>query len=491
MNLSKSKYCSAVQCKKKLWLETFKNEVKTEINNQNILDNGTEVGKVAKGIFGDYKDVSFDSNLDNMIKDTIEYLTNKKIIITEASFKYKNNFCSVDILKKDNDKYEIYEVKSSTEINDIYYDDISYQYYVLKSLGLNVVKASIVYLNNKYYRHGELELDKLFNIEDVTSIVESKQNDIITNLVDIENYMKQKNEPVEDIGLHCYKPYDCEFFNYCSKHLPEKSVFNIRGMSKNKKIEFYKKNIITYNDLLNEKINPKYREQIEFELYDLKDKINKSKIKSFLDELTFPLYFLDFETYQQAIPLYDDICPYMQVPFQYSLHYMEEKEGKLYHKEYLSDPDIDPRRGLAERLVSDIPENVCILAYNMSFEKNVIKYLAHIYPDLSSHLMNIYNNIKDLMIPFKNRDYYTKNMFGSYSIKYVLPSLFPDDPSLNYHNLDMIHNGSEASSTFSNLGSYSKEELKDVRKNMLKYCELDTYAMVKIYKKLDKIVESK
>ena len=179
----------------------------------------------------------------------------------------------------------------------------------------------------------------------------------------------------------------------------------------------------------------------------------------------------------------------MKIPFQYSLHYIEEKGGEVKHKEFLSEGGVDPRRLLAERLVEDIPMNKCVLAYNMSFEKNVIKKLASIYPDLSDHLMNIHDNIKDLMIPFKNRNYYTKNMFGSYSIKYVLPALFPDDPSLDYHNLDMIHNGSEASNTFADLDKFSKEELEKVRENMLKYCELDTYAMVKIYKKLDEIIE--
>ena len=210
-----------------------------------------------------------------------------------------------------------------------------------------------------------------------------------------------------------------------------------------------------------------------------------------MSTLSYPLYFLDFETYQQSIPEYDDIAPYMQIPFQYSLHYIENKNGELKHKEFLSEGGIDPRRILAERLVKDIPLNVCIVAYNMSFEKNVIKYLAGLYPDLSSHLMNIHDNIKDLMIPFKNRDYYTKDMHGSYSIKYVLPALFPGDPSLDYHNLEMVHNGSEASNTFNNLDKYSLEELKEVRKNMLKYCELDTYAMVKIYNKLNKIIEEK
>ena len=125
----------------------------------------------------------------------------------------------------------------------------------------------------------------------------------------------------------------------------------------------------------------------------------------------------------------------------------------------------------------------------MSFEKNVIKRIAKLYPDLREHLLCIHNNLEDLMIPFSNRDYYTKNMEGSYSIKKVLPALFPTDPSLNYHNLEEIHNGSEAMDAYSNMGQLSLEEQQILRKNLLKYCELDTYAMVKIYKKLKEVTK--
>ena len=123
------------------------------------------------------------------------------------------------------------------------------------------------------------------------------------------------------------------------------------------------------------------------------------------------------------------------------------------------------------------------------FEKMVIKKLAKDFPDLSNHLMNIHDNMKDLMIPFYQRDYYTKDMEGSYSIKYVLPSLFPNDPSLNYHNLEGVHNGSEAMATYANLGTFTKEEQQKIRHNLLKYCELDTYAMVKIWEKLNEVVK--
>jgi hypothetical protein len=253
-------------------------------------------------------------------------------------------------------------------------------------------------------------------------------------------------------------------------------------MSFNKKSEYYKQKITSYEDLLKEKLNEKYKEQIEYELNNLGDKINIDNIKEFMSTLEYPLYFLDFETFQQAIPLYDGVRPYSQIPFQYSLHYIDGVE--LHHKEFLGEAGKDPRRALAEALVRDIPLGVCTLAYNMSFEKNVIKHLAQMYPDLRDHLMNIHDNIKDLMVPFYNRDYYTKDMRGSYSIKYVLPALFPDDPELNYHNLEEVHNGSEAMNAFASMSELPKEEQDRLRRNLLKYCGLDTYAMVKIYEKL-------
>ena len=206
-----------------------------------------------------------------------------------------------------------------------------------------------------------------------------------------------------------------------------------------------------------------------------------------MKDLYYPLYFLDFETFQQPIPKYDGIRPYMQIPFQYSLHYIENEKGELKHKEFLAEAGIDPRRKLAEKLVNDIPKNACVLAYNMQFEKMVIKNLAELYEDLREDLLIIHNNIKDLMIPFVDRMYYCKEMQGSYSIKYVLPALFPDDPELDYHNLPLVHNGGEAMSVFATLDQKTKEEQEKIRQGLLVYCKLDTYAMVKIWEKLKKI----
>lgn len=257
-------------------------------------------------------------------------------------------------------------------------------------------------------------------------------------------------------------------------------------MYKTEKFALYNNGIVSYNDLEKEDIKEKFKEQINIELSNEKI-IKKTEIQEFLNTLTYPIYFLDFETFQQAIPQYDGIRPYMRIPFQYSLHYIEKENGELKHTEYLAPSGIEPRRELAEHLVKDIPENVCVVAYNMSFEKSVIRELAEQFEDLSNKLMNIHDNIKDLMIPFQKRWYYTKKMEGSYSIKYVLPALFPNEPDLDYHNLPVVHNGDEASSVFGALGGKTKEEQEIIRDGLLKYCKLDTLAMVKVWGKLKEV----
>ena len=486
MNLSKSSYCRGIQCKKILWLEKHKPEEKEETNNDRILEQGNDIHEVARYLFGSHINIEYRENLSQMIEDTMNTIDSyKDVIITEASFTYKNNFCSVDILKKNNNTYEIYEIKSSTELKDIYINDASYQYYVLTSLGLKVTKVSLVHINSNYIRIKDLDLDQLFIKQDITKEVRDLQNNVKNNIKEINEYIEKKEQP-KDIDENCFKPYPCPFFKYCTKHLPEKNIFDIPRMQTRQKLKLYNKKIYSYEDLLKEEVNDNTKKILEYELYNKEDYIDKIKIKEFLNTLKEPLYFLDFETYQMPIPLYNNVSPYEQIPFQYSLHYIE---SDLKHKEFLAQAGTDPRRALAEQLIKDIPKDVTTLAYNMGFEKGVIKRLAKLYPDLSEHLMNIHDNIKDLMIPFQKGYYYTKDMHGSYSIKYVLPALFPDDPSLNYKNLDLIHNGGEAMSSFQDLINKTKEEQNYIRERLLRYCELDTYAMVKIYEKLLEVVK--
>lgn len=492
--LSKSKYCKLVQCPKILWMNKYKSDVAVPTAREAVLANGTAVGELARNLFGDYTNIEFNTDLNIMVEDTKKMLKSKPNIITEASFNYDNNFCSVDILKNNLDGVEIYEVKSSTDVHDIYLDDASYQYFVLSNLGLNVKKVCIVYINKQYVRDKELEIEKLFNIQDITDIAKLKQDEIKKTIEMANKYMDEyngDNEPNTDIGMHCFNPYKCEFWEYCTRNLPKPNVFDIGGgMHTSKKFEKYYEGKISFRDLQNENLNPKFLEQIDFELNNLKPKIEKEAIKGLMDSLKYPLYFIDYETYQLAIPEVEGTKPYQQLPFQYSLHIIKEKGASLQHKEFLAEiDDQNYIRHFAESMIKNMPENGSVIIYNKAFEPVRNNEIARMYPDLKDELERINSNIIDFMEPFKQRKYYTKEMHGSASIKAVLPALYPNDPELDYHNLPVVHNGGEASEAFLSLRNMSKEEQKEIRHGLLVYCELDTYAMVKIWEKLNEIVE--
>ena len=483
--LSKSSYCKCVQCEKILWLSKYKKDDAVTGNNESVFETGKEVGELAKGLFGDYVDIPFDEKINVRIQKTEQLMQDKPNVITEASFIYNNNFCSVDILKNDSDGVEIYEVKSSTKIKDIYVDDAAYQYFVLSNLGLNVKKVAIVYINNEYIRGNELDIIQLFNIEDITDIAKQKQDEIRANIDIINNYMEvhgQDNEPVKDIGTYCFDPYSCAFWEYCTKDLPTPNVFDISGMQKRSKFKKYYEGKISFEELESEKINKKYLEQIDFELNNRDPKINKKAIEKLLSTLRYPLYFIDYESCQYAIPELEGTKAYQQIPFQYSLHIVKEEGAPIEHKEFLAEVgDENIIRTFAESMINDMPEDGSVIVYNKTFEATRNKEIGEMYPDLKPEMDRFNNNIVDLMIPFRSRDYYTKEMQGSYSIKYVLPALYPDDPELDYKELSLIHKGDEASNAFLSLKDKSPEEQKVIREALLAYCKLDTLAMVKIW----------
>ena len=492
-NFSKSTYCNCVQCPKMLWLKKhLPEEFDESVMNEAVLATGNDVGDLAMGLFGDYSEVPYSDNHSDMIALTQKLVDKGVKNICEASFSYDGCFCSVDILRNlGNKKVELYEVKSSTKVHWIYEHDISYQHYVLTKLGYDVKKVCLVHIDNTYVRHGELEMDKLFKIVDLTELAKSKLDEVEENVKNFREYLKSKKEPECKVGDQCFDPYECGYWEHCAVDMPQDDSHTVWEVaSLRNKQRYYDNGLITFEQLYDAGVlKGKYLQQVETELKNLPAQIDKASIKEFLDTLSYPLYFLDFETFNPAVPLYDESRPYQQIVFQYSLHYIEREGGKLKHKECLAYPGSDPRRQIAEQLCKDIPLDVCTTAFNMSFEKEKIKALADLYPDLRKHLMNVYDNIKDLMLPFQKRWYYTKEMQGSYSIKFVLPALFPDDPSLNYHNLEGVHNGGEASNTFMAMQKMNKKELEKWREHLLRYCELDTFAMVKVLEKLKEAVK--
>jgi hypothetical protein len=312
------------------------------------------------------------------------------------------------------------------------------------------------------------------------------QSNIPNILKEFETYLNDKeNEPIIDIGKHCNSPYECDAKNYCWKvqrQIPDYSIFNIFNLGSKKQIELYNRGIINIDNIphdfdmtsIQAHAVENYKSKITY--------IDIENIKSFLQNLTYPIYHLDFETYQQAIPLYKGLKPFEQIPFQYSLH-IEYEDGTLEHKEFLAQDGVDSRYKLVLKLCNDIPNDVTVLAYNMSFEKGVIKRLATLFEEFSEHLLSINENMQDLMIPFQKKWYVTPSMQGSYSIKYVLPALVPEFEKA-YKELDGVQNGSQAMNAFARIASLEEDEKQKLRNSLLEYCKLDTLAMVKILEKL-------
>ena len=493
--LSKSKYCAFVQCPRNLWLKTYKPELATPDNSVEArMEAGNEIGDLAMQLFGDFVEVSARKDngkmdLSEMISRTNELLREECPVICEASFSYNGNYCAVDILKRENGGYAIYEVKSSTHVSEIYATDIAYQKYVLEHCGVEVTGTYLVCLNNEYVFDGVLDIHKLFKIVDMADMVSEHYLQVEGNVAAASDIIDDPIEPLYGLSEGCHTPYHCAFWEHCSSHLPKPCIFDVYKIPFSKKIEYYNSGIITYEDIKKTKeIDNHIRSlQINHALSDLGTYVDKKGIKKFLDTLSFPLYFLDFETMQLAIPQFVGTVPYEQITFQYSLHYLESPEGELKHTEFLGVSGEDPRRALAEQLCRDIPMNVCTLAYNKGFECGRIRELAAAFPDLADHLLNIADNIKDLIIPFRAGHYYNRAMGGSFSIKSVLPAIYPDDPSLDYHNLEGVHNGGEAMTLFPLIKDLPPDEQAIARHNLLKYCELDTYAMVKVWEELVRV----
>ncbi|EIF51364.1 DUF2779 domain-containing protein [Sulfurovum sp. AR] len=488
MNLSKSLYTRGLQCSKSLWLKKYKADVLTppDASAKAIFETGDKVGALACQLFPEGKEVPFEgTTFDEKIALTKKWMDEGVQNIYEATFKYDDILVMVDVLHINEDgSVEINEVKSSTEVKEVYLHDASIQYYVLNGLGYDVKKTNIVHINNKYVRDEELEIDKLFSIVDVSDEVLDLQADIPTYLQYFRKQLGNKDvEPDIGIGKHCTDPYDCDAIEYCWNHIPEYSIFNISRLKSDKKFQMYHDGIIEFEHITDiSSFSTSQQVQIKSEQTN-SSIINKDAIQEFIDGLTYPIYHLDFETFQQAIPEWKGISPFMKIPFQYSLH-AEHKDKPLEHYEFLAEEGIDPRYELAKRLVEDIPTDVTVLAYNMGFEKGVIRELAAMFDEFAPELLAIHDNIQDLMMPFQKKDCYVPSMRGSYSIKYVLPALVPEMAQA-YKELDSVQNGGDAMQTYAKLAHMEdKEEVARLREALLRYCELDTLAMVKVLEKL-------
>lgn len=487
--LSKSQFIEGLQCDKALWFSINNPSLFASLKDkeQSTLQTGIDVGDCAKRLFPDGIEVLYASNSAVMAKRTEQLMNEGNEIIYEAAFQTDGLFIMADIFRKTDDGWEIYEVKSSTHVEEYQVNDLAFQWYVLSQSGIPLSKAHIIHLNSEYVRKGALDISELFTVVELTDEIKDKQSFIDYNQRHIKA-MLEDSEPNIDIGLQCSDPFDCKYMEYCWRDIPHPSIFNLYRMNKKKKFALYNQGILEYKDLPFEtKLTP--NQQLQIDTYTSQEPhIDTAIITSFLDEITYPISFFDFETYQDAIPRFDDQRPYQQMPFQYSLHIVYE-DGRMEHREFLGDGDTEPRRSLCEQMLDDIPTNGSIIAFNQSFEITRIKELANTFDDLHDDLLALNDRFIDLLIPFRDGGYHHPDFHGSFSIKSVLPAMFPNDSELDYKQLDIQHGGM-AMDIYATLHLIEDEEEADmIKTQLLAYCHLDTLAMVRIWEKLHDIAK--
>jgi hypothetical protein len=476
--LSKSLILKGIQCPKALYLAKYPPDFefppKPELEARYRA--GTEVGLLAQRLFPGGTEVPYEGlSVVEQVARTRKLIEDGADVVYEASFEFEGIFVKADILVRNGAAWEIHEVKMATGVKEVNRDDAAIQYYVLSGCGLQVARAFIVHIDNSYVRQGEIELNRLFTSEDVTEAVLARQEQMPQLVSALRATLQGEGEPAIDIGPQCTDPYECDFIPYCWRYVPEDSVFSLRGRGIDK-FAFYRQGLVHLADLPLEKLNGGQRFQAEATL-QRRDFLDPDGIREFLGELWYPLFHLDFETFDTPIPPFDGTRPYQKIPFQYSLHIESQEGSEPQHFDYLAEPGRDPRRKLAEKLLAEIPEEGCVLTYNQAFEKGVLRDLAGRFPDLAEGLEKRIANIRDLMRPFKQRQIYRWPMRGSYSIKAVLPALVPD---LSYEGLD-VADGQMAMLAYDELGRTNDPARADrIRRALLEYCRLDTLAMVKI-----------
>lgn len=494
MKLSKTNFLICLDCAKNAWLKVHKPEVykKKQLSSfeLNIIDTGNQIDELAHGLFpnGTLVESRDDTEL------TKKLMTDKTPVIYQPVFTTEKYITASDIFvwNSDTNIYDLYEVKSSTASEEDggrktedYLIDMAFQKNVLNDLGISVGTLNLIRLNKEYVRTGDINLQELFLIENLTEQVNECLEDIRQKMEGAHELLSKETEPhghcdciLKGRNSHCTTSW------YSNSDLPEYPVHAIARIHKKKLTELVDNNIFSIHDVPNDfELSDNQRRQVDT-AQSGKEYIDKKGISEFLETMQYPLAFLDYETYPSAIPKYNRYRPYQQIPFQFSLHVIESPNSESIHYDFIYTGQDCPDEYFSEALKKHIPKTGSVIVWNQRFEQGINKQLGERLSDYKDFMQDVNNRVVDLMIPFfgKTTMYDHPEFKGSASIKYVLPALVPH---LSYKNMH-IQEGGTASDAWNRIvsGEYSEDD-KNMKIQALKdYCHLDTLAMVEIWRVL-------
>ncbi len=466
--LSKTDYIIWRDCHKNAWIKIHKYEIYKQkplsAFEQQIIETGNEVDLLARDLY-----------------PTGEY---------QRRFEVDGYLAITDILTESPEGYHLYEVKATNSIDKkTHLHDLTFQYIVLKRSGLKIASANLIHLNPEYVRDGDIELHKLFEIEDMTETVEGMAEEVSAEMKLAKDYLESEKEPVGPCDcLYKGRSAHCTTFSYSNPTIPEYGVHDLTriGLSKRKLTELVDSHIFELKDI------PETAELSDIQKNQIwtyltgREIISRENIAEELDKLIFPLYFLDYETFPAAIPRFDGFSPYNQIPFQYSLHILDTPDAEPRHLEFLYTESGDPSRAFADSLMANIGPIGSVVVWHKDFECGRNRELGERIPESKNFFADLEACIYDLEVVFKQQYHVHKDYYGSTSIKYVLPVLAPE---LSYNEL-VIREGGSASQKWNEMitGDISPEAREDIAKHLKIYCKLDTYAMYAIWKKLYSLV---
>jgi hypothetical protein len=486
--LSKSKLLAFRRCPKWLWLEIHKPELRTEsAATLARLRTGFAVGEAAKRIYdpdglGAIIDIDREG-FDGALARSADLLTHSRLPIFEAGFAANGLLAFADVMLpvvgNGEQMWKLVEIKSSTSVKDYHRDDIAVQAFIARSAGVRLHSVILAHVDGSWVYPGNGDYCGLLKEHDLTAEVFARCDEVRGWIDNARKIGRQAEEPEVAVGSQCHDPFDCGFCACCHGKLlrAEYPLEWLPDLTAAKLQQFAQQG---FSDL----------QTVPDEILTAKQRIVKKHTlakTAFFDAAGAvadlaghgsPAYFLDFETIQFRVPIWEGTRPYQQIAFQFSLHRLNGSE-EMSHSDFLDLSGNNPSEPLARALVSDCGDEGPVFVYNAPFEKSRICEMAERHPDLARQLMLIHARIVDLLPVARNR-YYHPGQEGSWSLKAVLPTL---PSALDYAGLDGVNDGGAAMDAYSEAirPDTGEERRRTIQSQLLAYCRLDTYALVNLW----------
>lgn len=401
---------------------------------------------------------------------------------TFTEYRHDSITISVDLVLQDDNGLTLYAINPVLSPKWSQLKLLSLWYFVLTALGLVVHDAVCVTINRDYVFDDQLDVRALFNETSVFDSVLEQQRLIEAELSTLLHVYSRPSYPQIDIGEQCNKPHACTHQTTCFANIPTPSIFDLFGMSQKEKFKWYRKGVTTFSELPSDfPFTAPQNIQIATNKTG-HDFVNAEALKAFLNTITFPVYFIDFEAAQFVVPPFKGLKPFQSMPFQYSIHYMMSETDRIHHSGFISPIGEDPRYPLAKALSTFLSDpKGTLIAFNSELERQTFGQLAMLYPEFREQFLSLQSRIVDLAIPFNKMHYYSNQMGGKRSIKSLFHAKVGTGPYNNLH----VMNGETASKVYSRLHTITDPRQQTaILADLMRYCHMDTLAMVRLWQEI-------